>query len=354
MDTIPRRQRWLAFVLPLVLLGGLAAVTGRADADPAQTVVSLTFDDGNADQYNARPILSSHGMHGTFFVNSGRIDTTSGFLTLPQLQDLAADGNEIGGHTVQHADLPALDSDEAKREVCNDRANLFDWGFQPTSFAYPYGHANGLVEQTVAGCGDNSARQVGDILSPASGGCPGCPFAETIPPADPDSVDTTWTLGDLQTLVTDAESHGGGWVQLIFHHVCNGCATSHSVTPENLGAFLDWLQPRAARGTTVRTVQEVVGAAVQPPVPGPVPPAGQPLQNPSLEADGNGDGTPDCWSAGMFGNNAATWTRTSDAHSGGDAQRVDITAYTSGDRKLVVSQDLGACSPTVAPATVSS
>ena len=351
-----RLGRRLSALLVLALLGALTATPAGAAAEAQnRTVVSLTFDDGHAEQYAARSILAAHDMHGTFFVNTGRIGTTSGFLTLSQLRDLASDGNEIAGHTVGHADLTTLSSDEAIRQVCNDRMNLLNWGFEPTDFAYPYGHANPAVEQIVAGCGYNSARQVGDIRSPADDGCPGCDYAETIPPADPyftrapDSVDNQWTLDDVKTLVTQAESHGGGWVQLTFHHVCDGCATGYTITPDNLNALLDWLQPRASQGTMVKTVHEVIGGSLRPGVAGPVPPVGQPLQNASLEVDANGNDAADCWSFGTFGANTAAWTRTSDAHSGSSGERVDISNYTSGDRKLVTTQDLGECTPTVTP-----
>jgi len=33
-------------------------------------VVSIQFDDGVADQYGTLPILSAHGMHATFYVNT--------------------------------------------------------------------------------------------------------------------------------------------------------------------------------------------------------------------------------------------------------------------------------------------
>jgi hypothetical protein len=62
-----------------------------------------------------------------------------------------------------------------------------------------------------------------------------------------------------------AEQNGGGWVQLVFHHLCDQC-DAYSITPANFGALLDWLQPRAAAGTTVMTTAEVIGGAVQPPV----------------------------------------------------------------------------------------
>ena len=38
------------------------------------TVVTIGFDDGTADQFsNGFPILSAHGMHATFSVNTGPI-----------------------------------------------------------------------------------------------------------------------------------------------------------------------------------------------------------------------------------------------------------------------------------------
>ena len=63
------------------------------------------------------------------------------------------------------------------------------------------------------------------MISSSRFGCADCPFSESMPPADPyylkalDQVDTTWTLADLQTAVTNAETNNGGWVQMTFHHV---------------------------------------------------------------------------------------------------------------------------------------
>ncbi|WFR71358.1 polysaccharide deacetylase family protein [Prescottella defluvii] len=37
-------------------------------------MVSLTFDDGNADATVAAQTLQAHGLHGTFFVPSGYVD----------------------------------------------------------------------------------------------------------------------------------------------------------------------------------------------------------------------------------------------------------------------------------------
>jgi hypothetical protein len=49
--------------------------------------------------------------------------------------------------------------------------------------------------------------------------------------------------------------------------------------------------------------------------------------------------------------NTATWTLTTDAHSGAVAERVDVTSWTGGDRKLVPTQRQAeqSCLPAVVP-----
>jgi len=74
------------------------------------------------------------------------------------------------------------------------------------------------------------------------------------------------------------------------------------------------------------------------------------LQNASLEtASGS---TPTCWQLGGYGNNTFAWTRTSDAHTGSFAEKLDINTFTDGDRKLVNTQDAGACAPAATPGKV--
>src|SRR5947209_14586937 len=121
-----RVARW-SFALAVVLL--FLVPVARASA---QTVVSIEFDDGNVDQYAARSILSSHGMHGTYFVNTGVIGTNSNWLSWSQVSDLSGDGNEIADHGVQHLALATASSTEQAREICGDRTNLFAHGYQPT------------------------------------------------------------------------------------------------------------------------------------------------------------------------------------------------------------------------------
>ena len=315
-------------------------------------IVTLMFDDGTENQYQARAMLTSHGgMDATFFVNSSVIGNNPFYMTWQQLQDLYSDGSEIAGHTMFHADLTASDPDEAGRQVCYDRNTILAHGFPATNFAYPFGNYNASTEALAQSCGYNSARGTESFEGLCAPIC-----AESIPPLDmyatrvagygPDGLTT------LQSRVTDAERNGGGWVQLLFHGLCTGCGVN-GTDPATFNAFLNWLQPRAATGTVVRTVQQVIGGTVQPPVPGPaLPPAPNATNgttNPSLEQDTNGDGTPDCYRINSWGNHTASWTRTTDAHTGTYAERVDSTNYVDGADILETWDDLGYCTPTVIP-----
>ncbi|HET8813485.1 MAG TPA: polysaccharide deacetylase family protein [Solirubrobacterales bacterium] len=319
----------------------------------APTIVSLTFDDGRADQIQAAHLLSERGMAGTFFVITGRVGA-AGYLSLAELESMAAAGHEIGDHTVNHLNLLNVNREEAERQVCNARVQLEAWGFEVRSFAYPQGGSNPEIEEVVENCNLNSARIASDLVSP--GACSGCAYAETIPPKNPykirtpDSVKSDTSLAELKGLVNQAQEHGGGWVPVVFHRVCDECSAA-SIDPATLAAFLDWLGSEAANGVSVKTIDEVIGGEDKPVVSAPPAPprTGDLLENPSMEADLNANGVPDCWTIGASGTNTLEATRTTDAHTGLFAQRVAISSFTEGDRRLMVTPDLGQCAPPALP-----
>jgi peptidoglycan/xylan/chitin deacetylase (PgdA/CDA1 family) len=327
-------------------MGGRGAPAARAASPP--TIVSLTFDDGQATQYSARAMLKAHRMHATFYVNSPRIGSDSYYMTWPQVNGLYADGNEIGGHSAHHLVLTQLGLSEAKRQVCYDRNKLLVRGFPVTDFAYPFGAYNASVEAIVKSCGYNSAR------TSSSFGTSCRPCAERIVPNDryatrvvafgPDPVRA------IKRKIVETERAGGGWAQLVFHQVCEACAPD-AISPRGLNSLLDWLRQRSANGTVVRTVQQVVGGRVHAAVPGPAlpaPPSGSnAVRNASLEKDSNRDLTPDCFFTDSWGKQSFRWTRTRDAHTGRFGERVDVTRHVSGDNKLMPVHDLGACATTV-------
>jgi peptidoglycan/xylan/chitin deacetylase (PgdA/CDA1 family) len=237
------------------------------------TIVSLTFDDGWSSQYAVRSILARHGMRGTFYVNSGRVGLP-GTMTWNQLFDLAADGNEIGGHTTDHVKLTTVSTREALRQIADDREALMGHGFTVTNFAYPNGDFNTNVEAIVQACGYSSARRAWG-LSPVDRTRPNChkwypDVAEEILPLNRYAIRTTClssgnTVAELKNLVTRAERNGGGWVTLVFHQVgySAGADNGYFVSLILLRRFLEWLERRADRGTLVLTVRDTL-ATVRP------------------------------------------------------------------------------------------
>jgi len=351
------RTRWpmLALAVASMLLAWLAGPFAAAARAATPTVVSLTFDDSDLDQYtNALPVLQQYGMHGTFYTITGYIGVNSGYMTLPDLRNVYNAGNEIAGHTVLHPYLTHLSTDEATREICGSRDTLLNWGFPVTDFAYPYSAENPTVEGIVKQCGYNSGRISEDLQGPSS--CSGCALTDSIPPADPyaiptpDSIMDTWSLSDLEHLVTSAEGQGG-WLPLVFHHICDNDCNAYSISTANFSAFLGWLQ---TQNVSVQTVSQVMGGPVNPavstPQVQPAAPGVNGVANPSLEtADAFNTGFPACWRASTSGTNDASFSETSNAHTGSVAESVTIGSYTSGDAKLITAQDLGQCAPGAVP-----
>ena len=245
----------------ILLTPALSASVSAATSSP--TVVTIQFDDGNANQYTALGLLNTYGMHATFYVNSGVIGDAT-HMSWAQLTDLATTGNEIASHTVFHTNIKKLKTAAARQAVCGDRVNLFDHGFQPVSFAYPFGSFDAGSEAIVKACGFNSGRGVSGVNDRKV-------FAETIPPPDayatrtPPNPKQGTTLATIEGYVTAAQANGGGWVQLVFHNICNAC-DAYSITQADFTTLLTWIQSQEPGGVTVQTTAQVVGGSIQPPV----------------------------------------------------------------------------------------
>jgi peptidoglycan/xylan/chitin deacetylase (PgdA/CDA1 family) len=229
-----------------------------------ETIVSLTFDDGWGSQFDAAAMLSARGMKGTFYVNTSRIGGER-FLTWAQLEELEADGHEIGGHGLDHLDLTTLNKDELRRQVDDDRRGLISRGFPALSFAYPFGAYDRASEAIVRECGYASARAAWGLRNITSSD-DRRGYAERVPPKRPFAVLTPccidWTTQSesLVSYVVAAENAGGGWVPFVLHRVEDDSSDTPAatITPRALEGFLDWLESRFGRGTRVDTVDRVV------------------------------------------------------------------------------------------------
>ena len=239
-----------------------ASAPGDVSAPTFSAVtVSLTFDDTLADQYQVGAMLASHRMHATFFINSPRIDTF-GYMTTAQVNDLRDAGNEIAGHTIDHVHLTQITPDQAQHQICDDRAALVARGYSVTSFAYPFGDENTAVEDIAKSCGYTTARSIGGLVpvQTSDDTCTSCPLANPMPPTNrmavrtPGSVGPGTTFDEIRQALETADAHGGGWVPLVFHHVCDSCS-SNLVQPATLEHLFDWLE---AHNVKVKTVGEML------------------------------------------------------------------------------------------------
>lgn len=270
------RPRWLISAAAVgaltVSLSSWAMPAPRAAAS-TPVVVTLGFDDGTVDQFtNGFPILAAHEMHATFFVNTGPILAGDpSHMTWADLHALSDAGNEIAGHTIDHADLKPLTVTGAEHEVCDDRNTLLAQGFAPESFAYPFGSFDSTSEAVVRYCGYNSGRGVTGVSKTG-------PFGETVPPADAYSTRTppnpkkATKLSTLESYVLNAEAdtQSTDWVQFVFHHVCDrstgGHCGAYSISPPELSAFLDFLQGEVTAGrVVVETTAQVIAGPLNPP-----------------------------------------------------------------------------------------
>ena len=271
----------VAVLLVRAILPGNAASTVATRPGPVRgaysaTTVTLTFDDAYEDQWlYGVPLLRSHHMTGTFYVITSDSDRPYPCcMSWAQLRILQGEGDDIGSHTVHHADLPNLTTARATHEVCASRRDMMSHGINdPESFAYPFGSVNAANEKVVAQCGFTNARQGGGISS--SNTTPGPPWQETLPPKHHEAVRTIAPNGILpiqlrvlERYVVGAAAHGGGWLPITFHDVCDpyaadfiGCMSTYGAVEDTvLSHFLDWLGSAghaggAPAGVVVRTMR---------------------------------------------------------------------------------------------------
>ena len=140
-------------------------------APPPKTFV-ITIDDGWYDGYTYTfPILKSHGFVATYYVIAGRIDTTD-FLSSVQLLELVAAGDDIGDHTMAHANLPGKSATRLNYEIDAAAARIAQvTGHWPQTLAYPSGHEDAKVVAALGACQELRMAVIASsllIVSPSS------------------------------------------------------------------------------------------------------------------------------------------------------------------------------------------
>ncbi len=114
--------------------------------------VAISFDDAAIEAWTeARPLFQRHGARVTFFVTRYDLWSSEQRALLHQLAD---DGHAIEAHARRHQNGPAYVTEYGlaayvNEEVVPSLEVLRADGFQPTTFAYPFGARTGEMDRAV-------------------------------------------------------------------------------------------------------------------------------------------------------------------------------------------------------------
>jgi len=131
----------------------LASHIESGDPLPSKSMV-ITIDDGRDDGYTyAFPILQGLGFVATYYVITGRVGLAH-YLSVPQLQEMAAAGMEIANHSVHHLGISGRSTAYINNEVQGAQDQLTALlGAPPVTFAYPFGEHPPKFELAVKNAG---------------------------------------------------------------------------------------------------------------------------------------------------------------------------------------------------------
>jgi peptidoglycan/xylan/chitin deacetylase (PgdA/CDA1 family) len=218
--------------------------------EPAQAIVSLTFDDGYDEHaLVAAPAMKKYGFRGTAYVMPDQIGSFN-YMTADQLRQLH---DQYGWDVAAHHNDPftSFPPDALERTILGIQRFLVTNGFRGGArhLAYPLGKQEPRTVLPLVREHFLTARV-------ASGG------AETLPPADwhrlrAFNVLKTTTPDEIQTAVRRAKQHKE-WLILMLHWLVDAPQRD---TDYAIRDFEEMLRRIAAERVEVRTVSEVFRAA---------------------------------------------------------------------------------------------
>ena len=126
--------------------GHFESLIDKIMAHPRKDQIRITFDDGNASDYDIGfRLLQAHGLKAEFFVLTGRLNKP-GFLSSDQITEMRDAGMTIGTHGVDHVDWRAADDATLHHEINGSCQTISEiCGMPTTRAAVPFGSYNRRV-----------------------------------------------------------------------------------------------------------------------------------------------------------------------------------------------------------------
>lgn len=132
----------LTYLLIICLISLFLLSCDNLSQERNKPIICFTFDDGHLNAFQqGYPLFLEYGYPATSFINSGWIGRPTA-VSWENINELCENNWEIGGHTVDHAELMELSYDEAYYQIIQDYNNFQEKGIKLTSFALPAGHAH--------------------------------------------------------------------------------------------------------------------------------------------------------------------------------------------------------------------
>ncbi len=233
----------LATLAALSIVFGTYAVASAAHSG----IVTMTFDDGNASQYEiVVPMLEAGHQKAVFYINSGLVGTET-YMTWDQVMSLHASGFEIGAHTAHHIELPTVNQATVNAEVNGDYVNFVAHGITPTDFAAPFGAYDNNTLAVVA-------KRYNSHRGFANQGLNIWPYNKYILYVR--YVTNQTSLAQVKAWVEEAIT-GDAWLVLVFHEILPIVDPTDDYSWETT-TFQNFINYLNAQGIQAKTIEEVL------------------------------------------------------------------------------------------------
>lgn len=146
-------------------LGAALAWLAGEGSLPRRAVL-VSFDDAYTDLLEvAAPLLTERGVPAVVFAVAGHLGGSNDWdhhkgaanlrlLAAEELSAVAANGIEVGSHTVNHRPLPEVPVEELGHEMADSAERIEAAGVpRPRAFSYPYGRWNPAVREAAREAG---------------------------------------------------------------------------------------------------------------------------------------------------------------------------------------------------------